>query len=61
MSGDDLEKTAGLLRIRREIIDLYPSLYNIIKEAICWSSDNNQDTIRNMMLMHLNEIKEIGQ
>jgi len=61
MSGDDLEKTAGLLRIRREIIDLYPSLYNIIKEAICWSSDNNQDTIRNMMLQHLNEIKEIEQ
>ena len=58
MSGDDLEKTAGLLRIRREIIDLYPSLYNIIKEAICWSSDNNQDTIRNLMLQH---IKEMGQ
>jgi hypothetical protein len=58
MSGDDLEKTAGLLRIRREIIDLYPSLYAIIKEAITWSSDNNQDTIRNLMLQH---IKEIGQ
>jgi len=58
MSGDDLEKTAGLLRIRREIIDLYPSLYSIIKEAITWSSDNNQDTIRALMLQH---IKEIGQ
>ena len=58
MSGNDLEKTAGLLRIRREIIDTHPHLYYIIKEAICWSSENNQDTMRDEMLKHLEEIEK---
>jgi hypothetical protein len=56
MSGDDLEKTAGLLRIRREIIDTYPHLYYIVKEAICWSSENNQDTMRDEIMKHIKEI-----
>jgi len=58
MSGDDLEKTAGLLRIRREIIDTYPHLYYIIKEAICWCGNNNQDEMRDQMMKHLEEIKK---
>ena len=58
MSGDDLEKTAGLLRIRREINETHPFLYKIIKEAICWSSENNQDDIRQLMLKHLEEIEQ---
>ena len=58
MSGDDLEKTAGLLRIRREIVETYPSLYKIIKEAICWSSENNQDEMRALMLEHLKVIEK---
>ena len=58
MSGDDLEKTAGLLRIRREINELYPHLYKIIKEAICWSSENNQDSIRELMKKHLEGIEQ---
>ena len=57
MSGDDLEKTAGLLRIRREINEQHPHLYQIIKEAICWSSENNQDTIRDLMKKHLEGIE----
>jgi hypothetical protein len=58
MSGDDLEKTAGLLRIRREIAETYPSLYKIIKEAICWSSENNQDEMRALMLEHIKGIEQ---
>jgi len=58
MSGDDLEKTAGLLRIRREINEQHPHLYQIIKEAICWSSENNQDTIRELMKKHLEGIEQ---
>jgi len=58
MSGDNLEKTAGLLRIRREIVDTYPHLYNIIKEAITWASSNNQDDMRELMLKHLEEIEQ---
>jgi hypothetical protein len=56
MSGDDLEKTAGLLRIRREIIDKYPHLYYKVKEAICLSSENNQDTMRDEIMKHIKEI-----
>ena len=58
MSGEDLEKTAGLLRIRRQIIDTYPHLYYIIKEAICWCGNNNQDEMRDQMMKHLEEIEK---
>jgi hypothetical protein len=58
MSGDDLEKTAGLLRIRREIVEQYPKLYEIVKEAITWASDDNQDTMRELVKAHIQEMKK---
>ena len=58
MSGDDLEKTAGLLRIRREIVEQYPKLYEIVKEAITWANDDNQDTMRELVKAHIQEIKK---
>jgi hypothetical protein len=58
MSGDTLEKTAGLLRIRREIVEQYPKLYEIVKEAITWASDDNQDTMRELVKAHIQEMKK---
>ena len=58
MNGDTLEKTAGLLRIRREIVEQYPKLYEIVKEAITWASDDNQDTMRELVKAHIQEMKK---